>query len=118
MLIQVMTKARVFKGTAYPAKETEFSLLYNEDGSLTVFRNRQQGATFKVGDKASYDSYNLVYVGEITKITNKAISIIAYKGNIGMEKLHRLSLYEFSWRNHNFNMTRVAAANAEEMMYI
>ena len=63
-------------------------------------------------------SYNLHYLGEITKITDKAVTIVAYKGNKGMEQTHRLNLNEFCWRNWDFNFERIQAENFDTMQYI
>lgn len=53
--------------------------------------------TYKVGDVAEYDSYNLHYLGTIKSITNK--SVVISKDHHWGGKTARLSLYEFAWRN-------------------
>jgi len=69
--------------------------------------------TFNIGDSAEYHSYNLKYVGKITAIKEKYIEIeTMYK-----EKT-RLSIYEFSWRNWDFDAIKTAEYNAEESMYL
>ena len=117
MLMQVMTKAHKHLGVAYPAAETEFAINFNDDKSITLYRRRIAGTTFKVGDIAEYDSFNLRYTGTITKITDKAITIVSYINTHNAET-HRLPLYTFCWRNYNFNAERIAAENAETMMCI
>jgi len=127
-LIRVMSKARKYHGRAIPASETKYQVEctgvsksgYN---SITVYVDErdgstQRGASFVVGDVAEYDSYNLSYTGEITKITDKCVTIVAYKGHRGMEKAHRLDLDTFCWRNHNFDAAETARQNAETSMYI
>ena len=69
--------------------------------------------TFKIGDHAEYDSYNLKYVGKIILIGAKSVTIQAY-GN----ENHRLDLYHFIWRNWNFVLDEVEKYNSEERMYI
>jgi hypothetical protein len=78
-----------------------------------TYRNHINGAqqfdkTFKVGDVAEYGSYNLVYTGEIVSIGKKTISI-HHHGEVS-----RLSLYEFSWRNWDFNIEKINKHNIEE----
>ncbi len=68
---------------------------------------------FKVGDHAEYDSYNLAYVGTIESIGEKTVTIRERGG-----RLHRLSLYEFAWRNHNFDLARIQDSNDRESLCI
>lgn len=117
MFVPVMTKARTRGGVKFPAEETRYAISFNDDDSITIYRDRMQKTTFRVGDTAEYDSYNLKYLGEITKITQKAITIVAYKGTQS-ETAHRLSLYEFCWRNDDFDLEKVRAENAETSMCI
>lgn len=42
---------------------------------------RVEPITFIIGDIAEYDSYNLSYTGVITKISNKTVWIVSYKGS-------------------------------------
>lgn len=63
--------------------------------------------TFKVGDEAEYDSYNFSYTGKILAIGEKTVSI---QGN---GKTARLSIYDFSRRNRDFDAVKVAARNAD-----
>ena len=113
MLVPIFTKARTRFGVVYPSQETKYAINFNDDKSITVYCNRIAGTTFKVGDTATYDSYNLVYTGVISKITDKAVTIIAYGKTV-----HRLSLDQFAWRNFDFNAAKVAAENSDTMMYI
>ncbi len=126
-LIRVMSKARKHLGRAILSSETKYQVEctgvsksgYN---GITVYVDvhgvTKQGSSFVVGDIAEYDSYNLSYTGEITKITDKCVTIVAYKGHRGMEKTHRLNLDTFCWRNHNFDAAETARQNAETSMYI
>lgn len=92
------------------------------EGTITIFRSgingSPNGTTFKEGDQAEYDSFNLRYLGTITKITEKTVTIVAYKGRPNIERTRRLKLHEFAWRNHNFDLARVQAENAETSMCI
>ena len=73
--------------------------------------------TFKIGDYAEYDSYNLKYTGKITAIGPKTVTIQAYPGTYNA-KNHKLSIYTFSWRNWDYDGKKIAAHNAEEMYHI
>lgn len=127
-LIRVMTKARTFRGVTITPSTTRYQVEctgvskggYN---GITIYVDERdgttnRGASFVVGDTAEYDSYNLSYTGEIVKITDKCVTIVAYKGHRGMEKTHRLDLDTFCWRNHNFDAVETARQNAETSMYI
>lgn len=71
--------------------------------------------TFKVGDVAEYDSYNLIYTGRITKIGPKTVTIQHYETG---PRSSRLRLSEFSWRNWDFNSEVIASRNSDTMMRI
>lgn len=87
--------------------------------SITLYgieRNRISGpvayeTTFKIGDPAEYNSYNISYVGEITSITEKTVTIVAYKGTTSA-RTYRLSLEKFEWRNRMFNAKETSERNA------
>ena len=78
---------------------------------------RPYSVTFKLGDSAEYDSYNLIYLGTITKITEKAVTIVAYHGTRNAET-HRLDLYKFARKNYKFDLEKIQKHNSEERMYI
>lgn len=71
----------------------------------------QHDVTYKIGDEAEYDSYNIPYLGHITKITKKTITISPGAG----EKVRRLSLYEFARRNYRGDVRRKKARNRDFM---
>jgi len=71
--------------------------------------------TFKVGDEAEYDSYNLSYTGTIVSIGAKTVTIAT--GDTG-SRTRRLKLAEFSWRNQRFDAAETARKNAIEMQCI
>ena len=118
---RVMTKAHRHLGKDYPAKLTKYLVEVVKGKSVAIFTDDTgtvvAGSSFKIGDKAEYDSYNLSYIGTITAITDKTVSIVAYKGTQN-EKLHRLDMEKFCWRNHKFNLAKAQAENAETSMYI
>lgn len=71
--------------------------------------------TFKIGNSAEYDSYNLKYTGPIVKISKASVTI---NGKDTMRGNKRLDLNTFCWRNWDFNAGKIAANNNETMMYI
>lgn len=78
------------------------------------YNNRDIDITFKVGDLAEYDSYNLSYLGKITKITDKCVTIEPeYTGGT-----KRLDLHTFMWRNHDFDLEKTRKDNLETSYYI
>ncbi len=68
--------------------------------------------TFKIGDEAEYNSYNLIYTGKIVSIGPKTVSI----DDDG--KVTRLSIYGFIDKNHDFNVFKVNGHNKIEMQCI
>ena len=117
MMIKVMTPGRKRGGVEYPPTATEYTVVIVVGRSIKIYCQRKDlsmvaGSAFEIGDAAEYGSYNLSYTGEITKITDKAVTIKKYGTS------HRLNLYEFCWRNRNFNAADTAARNAETSMYI
>ncbi len=68
--------------------------------------------TFKIGDQAEYDSYNLDYTGKIVAIGAKTITIEDHG------ERYRLDLHTFAWRNWDFNIVRISENNADTMMRI
>lgn len=81
---------------------------------ITVIRNNKKPNTFKIGDMAEYDSYNLSYYGEIVSITEKTVTI----ANRYDKRKYRLKLDTFAWRNFNFNLDTTIKENSETMNYI
>ena len=71
--------------------------------------------TFKLGDTAEYDSYNLSYTGKIVSIGPKTVTIDA--SGTG-DRTKRLDIVEFAWRNWDFDAERIAKENAIESMCI
>jgi hypothetical protein len=67
--------------------------------------------TFKVGDTAVYDSYNLAYTGQIVQIAEKYIAIKPDHRS----KTSRLNLYDFIFYNWDYDAKRIAKRNSEWM---
>jgi hypothetical protein len=81
-----------------------------------VETNRKDGPlaydhTFKFGDVAEYDSYNMHYTGRIVSIGEKTIGILPE----GSDRVRRLELYEFSYRNRDLDLDAIAARNLDVM---
>ena len=124
-LVRVMQKATKFHGVQRPETPTNFQVLFSGTknyNSIALFQDQDQGMVkagtmFQVGDEAEYGSYNLIYTGKITKITDKCVTIVAYYGS-SIAKTHRLDLSEFCCRNFGFNAEKIMNHNHNEMMYI
>tara|TARA_R110000796_G_scaffold84556_2_gene184228 strand:- start:1045 stop:1416 length:372 start_codon:yes stop_codon:yes gene_type:complete len=71
--------------------------------------------TYQLGDDAVYDSYNMVYTGEIVSITDKTVTIDT-RSTGGRTK--RLPLAVFVARNHGWDLVKVAKHNAVESQCI
>lgn len=93
----------------------QFVRLWGSDSNNQAGEARPFDRTFRVGDHAKYDSYNLVYDGPVVSIGAKSIGIDAKSTGYGTR---RLSLHEFGYKNHDYNRAKVAAHNAAEMMCI
>jgi hypothetical protein len=118
-MMRVMTKATKRKGAVYPATASEYIVDLVKGKSVKIFKVPregvlEEGASFRVGDEAEYDSYNLHYTGIIDSISEKTITIVKTRGAVK----HRLNLYEFCWRNFRFDAGRVRAENRETGQYI
>lgn len=66
------------------------------------------GNTFKVGDTAEYDSYNLSYLAKIEKITDNSVFIHG----------KRMDIYSFAWRNWNLDLDKTIEENHKASWYI
>jgi hypothetical protein len=87
-------------------------------GQVRHYRNNETNqpdndVTFRIGDIASYDSYNLVYYGKIVAIGEKTVTIQEDDG-----RKHMLKLADFALKNINFNLERAQARNHDTLMYI
>ena len=80
-----------------------------------MHQNTPFDVSFNVGDIAEYDSYNLHYLGEIQQITQNTVTINQKSTGRGNK---RLGLYEFSWRNYDFDLRKHSKHNLEEMQVL
>ncbi len=101
----------------------EYSVIIEKNKSIQIdctYMNahnpKPTSVTFKVGNKAEYDSYNLSYIGTILAITEK--TILMECGTPNQPEKRRLKLDVFCWRNWNFNLEKVLAYNQVESQYI
>lgn len=116
---QINPKPYTLYGVKHASVETQNT--YNADiepgESIRIYglyANRIGGPvafdkTFKVGDWAEYDSYNLIYCGIITAIGEKTVTILGEYGR----KATRLDLHSFCRRNWDFNLEEIARRNSE-----
>jgi hypothetical protein len=112
-IIKVQTKARKH----YPSVDTKYTVEIERNQSIVIFVDGVEVNRFNLGDEAEYGSYNLIYTGPITKITDKLVQITAYPNSCN-EKKHNLDLNKFCRRNESFNVVKVAKHNMEELYYI
>ncbi len=111
-IVPIVAKGRKFRGKQYPDEPTEVVARIERNKRISLsgrYNNRDVDITFFVGDTAEYGSFNLHYLGTITKITDKGVTIDPKYG----ERSRRLSLNEFMWRNHDFDLARIEARNLE-----
>ena len=64
---------------------------------------------FCVGEKAVYDSYNLIYLGKITKITQKTVTIMPDRGG----RSRRMTVEQFYNKNYDFDMEYISKNNTD-----
>jgi hypothetical protein len=117
--VPIVAKGRTFRGHKYPDQDSGVVAHIERNQSIHMvgrYNNQNVDITFKLGDTAEYGSYNLHYLGTIEKITDKGVTILPRYERNGKTK--RLSLNEFMWRNHNFNLAEIEARNAETSMCI
>jgi hypothetical protein len=112
-MIQVQTKNRKH----YPSRPTKYSVEIVKNKSIEIYEDGKMVNRFSLGDAAEYDSYNLIYTGPITMITEKVVQITAYP-NSNQPRKHNLDLNTFCWRNEKFDAEKVAAYNQNESYYI
>lgn len=100
----------------YGAYQNHCEYVKNTDGTHTrIEQPKPFDITFKIGDRAEYDSYNLDYCGNIVSIGEKTVTIDT--SGTG-ERTKRLDLWHFAWRNWDYDAAKIDAHNAEERMYI
>lgn len=121
----VQVPVRKSYGQTYGGGESEYFVEVKKGKSISLYRENERNGksavkTFKVGDYAEYDSYNLSYYGKILSITDKTVTIDknAKYPHINEVSKTRMKIYDFSWRNYDFDLEETAAKNADTMMYI
>lgn len=107
---QLVEVTRKHLGNVVP---TEYQCEIQQHTSISILKEGVLVNTFMLGDMAEYDSYNLSYYGKIVGIT-KATVVVEKTGG----KTRHLSLYEFCWRNYDFDLEKKAAENSDTMNYI
>lgn len=66
---------------------------------------------FAIGDWAEVGAYNLVYTGQITKITKKTVTLVEYPGT-NNAKTYRFTIAKFDRRNWDFDLAKATERNA------
>jgi hypothetical protein len=106
-------------GTGQPFSNTVYNADIEPGKSIRLHGIHQKkpfDITFMLGNYAEYDSYNLKYTGEILQITQNTITVA--RGSTGERANKRMSLYEFAWRNYDYDDHKIAKDNADTMQYI
>jgi hypothetical protein len=62
---------------------------------------------FRIGDRCEQDAYNFTYLGTIVAIGEKTVTV---KCDL-YGKLHRMSIYDFSFHNWDFDLERIEKEN-------
>jgi hypothetical protein len=113
-------KAKTISATIEDGRQT-YNVEIVAGESIRLFGIYRGGAepkafdiTFRVGDAAEYDSYNLKYVGTITSIGAKTITIKKETSR----RSARLNLRAFAWRNWDFDAELIFQQNSDTMNYI
>lgn len=106
-----VTAGRVTAGQHAAVTPGQSVVLWGVDRNC-VSRFRPYRIEFKIGDTAEYDSYNLSYTGTITAIGEKTITIESNG------RTYRLSLFDFNWRNNDFDARAIEARNHVQMQAI
>lgn len=124
-LVVVQTKASRRNGIAYPPKPTEYWVRITgkvANVKIEIFKETKDGMIhcrdFVLGDEAERDSYNLSYTGLILGITKNSVTISHHRNAGPAGEKHRLSLYEFCWRNYKFDAEKTRNSNSETMNYL
>lgn len=123
-VLDVKRKPRTWRGTFYPSPENDqgnYNAKIKPGVEIRIFghnKNHVKGPqnfnrTFKIGDMAEYDSFNMKYNGKIVGIGAKTVSIL----NSSKRKV-MLDLYVFIDRNWDFDFEKSEKHNSEEMQYI
>lgn len=121
IIVPITSKERTQRGQKYGGQPTGMvARIGLQDDVMSIhitghYNNQQVDRTFKVGDIAEYDSFNLSYHGEIVKITDKRITI---KPQYSRDRVKSMDLYSFAWRNYNFDLQKSMDDNAETRMGI
>lgn len=98
--------------------DTLYRVYVSPGDQVEIHTHKKEGlvhvTTFKVGDPAEYDSFNLKYIGVIKSISPKTITVQPR----GDRAAKRMKLETFAWRNANFDLERITRENSETMNYI
>ena len=116
MKLQVFTKNRKH----YPSVATRYTVEIVKNKSIIIFKEGVEVNRFNLGDLAEYDRYNLIYTGNITKITEKTVQIEETHNMYGEDhgRRHNLNMYQFCYKNEKFDLEKVRTHNVEESYYI
>lgn len=81
-----------------------------------VFYGTPFDQTFRIGDQAEYDSYNLIFYGPVLSITDRTVTVATT--GCGNFRNRRFRLFEFACKNANFNLDKIIEHNRIESQCI
>lgn len=93
-----------------PSFKSDYEAEIRVGNSISIKRG-ETISLFHLGDMAEYDSYNLSYYGKIVSIGPKTVTIVERHNSTR----HRISVYEFAWRNIDFTVDETSKSNSETM---
>jgi len=113
---ELKTKTRKMRGEVYEGQvEKGFQAEVAVNESIRIFGTqfnrvtpKEFDMTFVVGGQATYDVFNLVFTGTITKIGAKSVTITERSG-----VAHQLDICAFARINWNFDAAAAAKHNRE-----
>lgn len=124
--VDIVSKTRKSRGLVSPGRSNglkatvgvrdgvKFIRLFGTYVAFKGHKGKVVDRTFKVGDTVEYDSYNLRYLGTITNITDKRVTVQPRYGS----RTKSMDLYGFTWRNYNFDLEEANEENAQTSLYI
>ncbi len=121
--LDIQPKSKTFKGKVFEWKN-DVGSVYNADTSKNSIRihgtesNHVNGPfqfdrTFKVGDTVQYDSYNLIYLGQIIKIGPSTVTV-----NTDLRDNVRMNLFDFTRKNLKLDLEKIKKYNDAESQCI
>ena len=121
--LNIQPKSRTYKGKVFEWKN-DVGSVYNavtKKDSVRIYgveSNHVNGPfkfdrTYKIGDTVQYDSYNLIYLGQIEKIGPSTVTV-----KTDLRDMVRMNLFDFTRKNLKLDLEAVNKYNDEESQCI